>query len=565
VLPYITWGGDVATFHANGGLKTKPGSIFDRQGLDFSMKAGDDFVQQVRDYLEGKTPFLRGTFRMIGLASEVIGSDPRTKGVVVMQMTWSAGDHLVARPSIKTLADLKGKKIALQSGGPHVGMLDDALRTAGTSWDDIQIVWCKALTGADGPAAAFRKDGSIDACFAITPDMIGLTGGRESKGSGAEGTVRDARVALSTAEMSRSIADVYVCRKDFYDSNKPLVQKFVAGYFKACEEVVAMKKAYEERGSADYMKLLSLTQEIYGKDVIPTLEEDAHGLISDCTYVGYPGNVHFFGDAKSAVGFESFQKASLDLATSRGWAGVRQGFFPSGLDYDSKDFKGYLASTETKRGERFDAEAALDEIEALSRGDLLDDRTIHQFVIRFEANQVDFPEEAYGTDFQQVVENAARYGNALIAIRGHADPTKALIDLVKAGMNKGIIKRSGSSGDWEYFLEGQKLDLTKTQRLIELIEGGAFDGTDPSPRETAQAALNLSRRRAEEVRDAVVAYAKKRGLELDASQIQPVGVGIREPLIAKPSSREEAEQNMRVEFRLVRIPAEVIQESDFDF
>jgi hypothetical protein len=124
---------------------------------------------------------------------------------------------------------------------------------------------------------------------------------------------------------------------------------------------------------------------------------------------------------------------------------------------------------------------------------------------------------------------------------------------------------SGSSGDWEYFLEGQKLDLTKTQRLIELIEGGAFDGTDPSPRETAQAALNLSRRRAEEVRDAVVAYAKKRGLELDASQIQPVGVGIREPLIAKPSSREEAEQNMRVEFRLVRIPAEVIQESDFDF
>ena len=565
VLPYITWGGDVATFHANGGLETKKGSIFDKQGLDLKLQAGDDFVGQVRSYMEGKTPFLRGTFRMIGLASEVIGSDPRTKGVVVLQMTWSAGDHMVARPSIKTLGDLKGKKIALQSGGPHVGMLDDALKTASLSWDDVEIVWCTALTGDKGPAASFRKDDSIDACFAITPDMIGLTGGRESKGTGAEGTVRDAHVALSTAEMSRSIADVYLCRKDFYDANKGLVQKFVAGYLKACEEVVTMKKAYEDKGSQEYMQLLALTQQIYGKDVIPTLEEDAHGLIADCTYVGYPGNVRFFTDTSSPVGFESFQSSALDLATGRGWAGVRQGFFPSGLDYNSNDFKGYLSSTEIERGERFDAEAALDEIEALSKGDLLDDRTIHQFVINFDANQVDFPEEAYGTDFQKVVENAARYGNAVIAIRGHADPTKALIDLVKAGMSKGIIKRSGSSGNWSYFLEGKPLDLTQTSKLIELIENGVFDGADSSPRETAQAALNLSRRRAEEVRTAVVAYAKRRGLELDASQIQPVGVGIREPLIAKPSSASEAQQNMRVEFRLVRVPAEVMQESDFDF
>lgn len=80
-LPYITWGGDVATFHANGGLQTASGSIFDKQGLKFNMKAGDDFAQQVKDYLAGKTPFLRGTFRMMGLASEIIGSDLALKGL----------------------------------------------------------------------------------------------------------------------------------------------------------------------------------------------------------------------------------------------------------------------------------------------------------------------------------------------------------------------------------------------------------------------------------------------------------------------------------------------------
>ena len=78
----------MATFYANVGVSTQSGSIFGRQGLNLRLAAGDDFVQQVRDYRAGKSPFLRGTYRMMGLASEVIGSDPRTKGVMILQMTW---------------------------------------------------------------------------------------------------------------------------------------------------------------------------------------------------------------------------------------------------------------------------------------------------------------------------------------------------------------------------------------------------------------------------------------------------------------------------------------------
>ena len=129
--PFIVWGGDVATFYANGGLKTKSNSIFAKQGLKLNMVPGDDFVQQVRDYMTGKSPLLRGTFRMMGMASEVIGSDPRTKGVVLFQMTWSAGDHAVSRERLKTIKDLKGAKVCLQRGGPHEGFLDDLLSDAG--------------------------------------------------------------------------------------------------------------------------------------------------------------------------------------------------------------------------------------------------------------------------------------------------------------------------------------------------------------------------------------------------------------------------------------------------
>jgi len=566
-VPFITWGGDVATFYANGGLKTKPDTIFAQQGLNLQLKPGDDFVQQVRDYLAGKSPFLRGTFRMIGMASEVIGADPRTKGVVVLQLTFSAGDHMVARANVKTVADLKGKTVALQQGGPHVGMFDDILKSAKLTWDDVKVVWAKDLTASpDSPAEIFRSRDDVDACFVISPDMIGLTGGLQNTGSGAEGTVKGGRVLVSTAELSRSIADVYVCRKDFFDANKPLVTKFVTGYLKACEEVVDLKKAYETKGSKPYMALLQLTQDIYGKEVIPTLEEDAHGLLSDCTFVGYPGNVAFFTDKNNLNGFEAFQKSALDLAVNRGYASIRAGLMPSGFDYNSPGFTGYLTKTAAATGERFRAEVVLEEIEALSAGGALDDRTILSFTINFEPNQNDFSEVQYGGEFQRVVELASKYGNAVVAIRGHADPTKTLLELVKAGMKKGILKQSGSQGNYSYALQGKALDLTQTERVTELVQSGSFDGVaEHNPRETMQAALNLSLTRAEAVRNSIVKYAAGKGLKLDVSQIQPVGVGIREPFIAKPSNMDEAKQNMRVEFRLLRVLAEAATQSDFDF
>jgi len=566
-VPFIVWGGDVATFHANAGLKTRPDSIFAKQGLDVKLVPGDDFVQQVRDYMTGKSPFLRGTFRMIGMASEVIGADPRTKGVVLFQLTWSAGDHAVVRERVKTLKDLKGAKVCLQKGGPHEGLLDDLLHDAGLTWNDVNVVWAKDLTGSDNtPAAIFRKDSSIDVCFVISPDMLGLTSGLQSVGSGLEGTVKGARVLASTADRSRSIADVYVVRKDFYDANRDWCAKFTAGYLKACEEVVDMKKEYESKGSKAFEGLLKMAQDIYGKDVLPSIEEDAYGLILDCAFVGHPGNLRFFTDARNLSGFESFQKSALDLAAKRGYAKIRTGFIPSPLDWNSEVFTKYLTKTEVKQQDRFRAEAVMGEIEALNAGGSLDENTIYEFSINFKPNQEEFSALQYGVEFQKVIELSAKYRNAVLAVRGHSDPTKILLETVRAGMQKGILKRTGTSGDYTYYLNGKILDLAATNELAKAVTRGDFDGVAGiNPRETMQAALNLSRQRAEVVRAAILEYAGKQQIAIDTSQIQPLGVGIGEPVIPKPSSIAEAEKNMRVEFRLIRVNAEVMNESDFDF
>lgn len=561
-LPYITWGGDVATFHANGGLTTANGSIYKKLGLNLKLTAGDDFVGQVRRYMAGETPFLRGTMRMLGQASEVIGSDQRTKPVVFLQLTWSAGDHLVARKELKTLSDLAGKRIAVQRGGPHVGMLDDALRAANLDWDDVTVVWTDELTGDGGPADMFRKDKSIDACTVITPDMLGLTGGLEETGSGAEGTVRGARVLVSTAQMSRSIADVYAVRKDFYDSHRDMVEKIAAGFLKASEELVALRNQFESTGKSDqYVRILKMAQQIYGEEVIPTIEVDAHGLILDASFVGLPGNRAFFEDKGNLSGFDAKQRAALDLAVGRGYATVRAGFLSPGLDYaELAGLAGITNVDVDAQAGRFEAEVA----EEFS-GDVLDDRTIVQFTIGFAPNQNEFDVDDYGPEFRRAVEAASTFGNAVVAIRGHSDPTKTLSDLVKAGLNRGVFTRTGTSGNYKYYYNGKTLDLTDTAAIVKLIESGALAGAEPNALQTLQAALNLSRQRAEAVKAAISDFARANGLRIDTSQIQPVGVGVAEPIIAKPRGLDEAKVNMRVEFRVLRVPAEAVKSADFDF
>src|SRR5262245_54676032 len=264
-VPFIFWGGDVATFHANGGLETTPDSLFGKQGLKLKLTPGDDFAAQVKNYLDNKTPFLRGTMSMLGQASEDLTKKQDTIPVVFLQLTWSAGDHLVGRANFKDLNDLKGKKIALQEGGPHVGMLNDILNTVKLSWKDIAVVWTKDVSGDKGPAELLRKDQSVDACFAISPEMFELTsapetGGITSTGDGTKKSVKGAHVVVSTQHMARSIADVYAVRKDFFDANRDYCEKFAASYIKACEELVDVKKKSTSADKADpnYKKMVKL-------------------------------------------------------------------------------------------------------------------------------------------------------------------------------------------------------------------------------------------------------------------------------------------------------------------
>jgi hypothetical protein len=562
-VPYLTWGGDVATFYANGGVETTQDSVFGKSGLKYRLVNGDDFLQQTRNYLSGKTPYLRGTFTQLGQASELLNQDPSTKPIIILQLTWSLGDHIVGRGNIKSINNFKGKTICLQQGGPHVGLVDDALKSGGLKWTDVKIVWAKNLSGPDSPAEMMKKDNSIDLACVISPDMTGLTGGLNSHGTGAEGTIKDARVVVSTASMSRSIADLYCVRQDYFRAHRDEVEKFVAGYLAATDSLMNHKKVYNDgKGkSPEYLEVLKMAQKIYGEKVLPTIEVDAHGLVSDANFVGLTGNMSFFTDTGNLSGFDAKQKQTLDLVTNLGYCGQRMGFVVAGWDFQQ------LAKL---AGVKYEVpKVAVGRIQGESIGGFeekeLDDKTLVSFTVQFEPNQTDFSIDSYGAEFKRVVENASRFGNAVFLVRGHSDPSQTLIDFVKAGQTKGILQRTGTKGSYKYFLNGEEMTLESTAKVMQAVLNGDFNGVQPNPQATMTAALQLSQVRADKVKTAIIEFAKQNKMNLDPSQIQPRGIGIREPLIARPVNSAQARNNMRVEFRLIRVEAESIKGGEYDY
>ncbi len=363
--------------------------------------------------------------------------------------------------------------------------------------------------------------------------------------------------------MSRSIADVYAVRKDWFDANKETVKKFVAGYLKATQDVVALRKEFESTKQMPpaYRNLLTQSQQIFGQDVIPSIEVDGHGLLLDCTFVGFPGQIAFFNDPRNLSGFDAKLKEALDLATSWGYADRRLGFDPAGWDYREIAKIAGIEYVEPKSVGRIDSA----EIADFGDMEVLDENTIVSFTISFQPNQNEFSADRYGAEFSRALKAASTFGNARLVIRGHSDPTKTLVDMLRAGISKGLIKQTGTKGNYRYFLSGKPLDLQQVDTLQALIEQGMFSGGTPDPNVTMQAALNLSKKRAEAVSSALLQFAKSENVNIDQSQITPVGAGIADPVIAKPENLEQAKQNMRVEFRIVRVEAEAIKASDFDF
>lgn len=508
--PLITWGADMVTIHANGGLKTVSGSNFANAGLDVTLKRVDDFSVQLSDYMSCKTPFLRATVGMGNLAADLTNSDPRTKMIAVYQHSWSAGgDALVVMPGIESPADLKGKRIAVQAYGPHVDYLLTVLGDAGLTVDDVEIVWSSDLTGlTDSSPDTALLEGAADAAMVIIPDALALTSGG-NVGNGSEGSVKGAEILLSTKTANRVIADVYYVRSDFVEKNPETVNAFVQALIDSEREVSSITR----QDGSDAKALYALGAKILLDD--ETAVEDAMGLWADAETVGSEGNAKFFRDPAYQRRFSRLNETVQGKYIALGMLErVTEIAGPPATITAFGQSSGGIAKA------RFDEDAVNKTVADLQAQGALDDGTLFKFELNFKPNQNEFDVAVYADAFKKAVDLAATYGGALITVEGHADPLNYLK------------KKKAGAGD-------------------------------AALKEIAQSARNLSYNRASSVRAGLIKLAEAEGLYMDPSQFALLGQGFSDPLTGMcgqhpcaPKTKDAWLSNMRVVFRIIQVEAE---------
>ena len=513
-LPLITWGGDIATIYANGNqVETARNSLFARSNLKVRLAREDVLSRQLDNYLACRSPFLRGTMGMLGQVAEVTDRDPRTKMVVIYQLTWSAGgDALVVKGNLRQPQELRGKNIALQAYGPHVDYLAKVLRDAGMSLKDVKLRWVKDLTGTqESPRTAFAQ-ADIDAAMVIIPDALALTSGGKV-GTGAEDSVKGARILLSTKTANRIISDVYAVRSDFFQAHRPRIESLVRTLMLAEEQLAALVK---KKGTPEYRAMISAAAKLLldSADAV----QDTEGMYADANFAGWRGNVAFFGDPKNPRRFDALGAEIDEALVAAGLRTKPATYAHARWDYNA--LKAGLANTAGVEAPRFDAPAVSQVVTRRAQKDQLGEGQLFNFAVQFKPNQNSFSAGQYGKEFDRAINLAATYGGAVITVEGHADPL-AYVRTKKQGETELVLSR------------------------------------------IRQSAKNLSLTRANAVRDSVVEYAKQKGVRLDPSQFAVVGHGIDRPRNGMcgtdpcaPATEAQWLANMRVEFRIIQVEAE---------
>jgi NitT/TauT family transport system substrate-binding protein len=155
---------------------------------------------------------------MLSLGSSVVvaGRDPGVR--VVLAVDQSAGaDAVVARPGIRTPADLKGKSVGTMLGSFGELFVLAMVRAGGLTPDDVTLV---NITAPDVPAQL--EAGKIDAGHTWEPYVTRAT--------------RDgARVVFTSRDSPGLIQDVVVFQQSTLRDRPAAVQGFVTAWFEALD------------------------------------------------------------------------------------------------------------------------------------------------------------------------------------------------------------------------------------------------------------------------------------------------------------------------------------------
>jgi NitT/TauT family transport system substrate-binding protein len=407
------WAGWAPIVLANNGFKAgQEWTGGDGKKFKVELVLIDNPVAMRDAYAAGEVPIGWATLDMVPLFlesfvdSEGNPRDSRIMPRIYQQVDFSnGGDGIVVRETVKTAADLRGKKLVLAQNSPSHYFALNMLVSGGVQPPEVQMIFTEDAFQA---AAAFNAQKDIAGCVSWAPDIYNLS------------KIKGNRILVTTQDANRLIADVWFARADFARDHRPILEGLARGIFDAMER---LKEQPEKKKASELMAA--------GYNIPAS---DALSMLGDAHSTNWAENFQFFINENNPTNFERIWQRAYLLYRRIGSISHRPLKFDQVMDFSiiqklGKDEK--YASSKVE----YETKVVPKELQAVrAEGEEILTNTV---VVHFFPNSWDpfstitrtvnkkSVEERYDPNVENILEEiaqlAGQFGTARIIIEGHTD------------------------------------------------------------------------------------------------------------------------------------------------
>ncbi|HKY44456.1 MAG TPA: phosphate ABC transporter substrate-binding/OmpA family protein [Pyrinomonadaceae bacterium] len=294
VVGINTWAGHAPGIVFNNGMDPNPGSQYKtKYGLDVKFVLLEDPAGKLAAFRTGQVDIMWNTVDNWAREASVLAAENKQAKSIIMQDWSRGGDGIVALSSIKSIEDLKGKRIACTQFTPSHFLLLYLLSQSGLSPEDRAAVEKNIMFTNDAPAAAAAFTAKqVDAAVTWEPDLSGAVTAR-----GAE-----AHVLVSTQAATNIIADTLCARQELIDQAPETVRDFVRGWLDGIEMI-------KNNPNGSY--------EVIGK-ALKLDNETVSGMLSGLKLTPYADNAQFYGLTGSKAHYETLFDTAFVIWRKKG-------------------------------------------------------------------------------------------------------------------------------------------------------------------------------------------------------------------------------------------------------
>lgn len=214
-----TWIGFIPSIMYNGGFaRNERTPLYQQYQREVHFQLNDHLDQLCDDMLSGQIDMMWCTIdRLPFVADRLLDIGPR----VFYQASWSNGaDAILARERIKTVEDLRGKRVLYPKDSPSHTFLNYVLQEHGVAPDEVQTI-PQQHTNLDLLTKRFVNDDSIDALVLWSPFVEACI----AEGEGIQ-------VLVDSSSYPDLIADVLVTSQEYLNLNEEEILTLLKGWFR---------------------------------------------------------------------------------------------------------------------------------------------------------------------------------------------------------------------------------------------------------------------------------------------------------------------------------------------